>query len=170
MTAAAQGTERKPLSTFDLHALNGEPLPSDALAGKLILLVNVASKCGFTKQYSGLQELQASYAGQGFTVLGVPCNQFGGQEPGSPQEIADFCNTNYGVTFPLLAKQDVNGEARSSLYDYLAESPVGAHKDIKWNFEKFLVRQDGKVVARFASEIEGDDPDLVAKIEKYLAQ
>ena len=169
MSEANQNAERKPLSQFSLKALDGTPVSSESLENKLVLLVNVASKCGFTKQYGGLQELHEAYAAKGFAVVGVPCNQFGAQEPGSPEEIADFCSSTYGVTFPILEKQDVNGDARSDLYDYLAQSPVGAHKDIKWNFEKFLVRQDGKVVARFASEIEGDDPDLVSKIEKYLA-
>jgi glutathione peroxidase len=169
MSTAVKVLEKTEVYELSLNALNGAPVNEDVLKGKLVLAVNVASKCGYTKQYKELQQLYANFKAQGLVVLGVPCNQFGGQEPGSAEDIQEFCTTNYDVTFPLLEKQDVNGAERSHLYDYLISSPVGAQKDVKWNFEKFLIRQDGKVVARFASEIEGDDPDLVQKIEKYLA-
>ena len=169
MTVAVKVLERTAVYELSLNSLQGAPIPEETLKDKLVLAVNVASKCGYTKQYQELQSLYASYADQGLVVLGVPCNQFGGQEPGTAEEIQEFCSTTYGVNFPMLEKQDVNGPQRSALYDYLVSSPVGAQKDVKWNFEKFLIRQDGKVVARFASEIEGDDPDLIQKIEKYLA-
>ena len=169
MTAAVKVLERTNVYELSLNSLQGVPLQAETLKDKLILAVNVASKCGYTKQYKELQSLYAEFADRGLVVLGVPCNQFGGQEPGTADEIQEFCTTNYGVNFPILEKQDVNGAERSALYDYLISSPVGAQKDVKWNFEKFLIRQDGKVVARFASEIEADDPDLIQKIEKYLA-
>ena len=169
MSTAVKVIDKTEIYELSLNALNGAPVNVEVLKGKLVLAVNVASKCGYTKQYKELQQLYANFKAQGLVVLGVPCNQFGGQEPGSAEDIQEFCTTNYDVTFPLLEKQDVNGAERSELYDYLISSPVGAQKDVKWNFEKFLIRQDGKVVARFASEIEGDDPDLVQKIEKYLA-
>ena len=169
MTAAVKVLERTNVYELSLNSLQGVPLQAEALKDKLILAVNVASKCGYTKQYKELQSLYTNFENRGLVVLGVPCNQFGGQEPGTAEEIQEFCTANYGVSFPILEKQDVNGAERSALYDYLISSPVGAQKDVKWNFEKFLIRQDGKVVARFASEIEGDDPDLIQKIEKYLA-
>jgi glutathione peroxidase len=169
MSTEVKVLEKTAVYELSLNALNGAPMDEEMLKDKLVLAVNVASKCGYTKQYKELQQLYADFRAKGLVVLGVPCNQFGGQEPGSAEEIQEFCNANYDVTFPLLEKQDVKGEGRSSLYNYLISSPVGAEKDVNWNFEKFLIRQDGKVVARFASEIEGDDPDLVQKIEKYLA-
>ena len=169
MTTASELPNRQPLSTLPLKGLDGQDLGAEILENRLVLVVNVASECGYTPQYKNLQTLHADFAAKGFSVLGVPCNQFGAQEPGSAEEIQAFCQNNYGVTFPILQKQDVNGDGRSTLYSYLTDSSVGAKKDIKWNFEKFLVRQDGKVVARFASEIEADDPDLVSKVEKYLA-
>ena len=138
--------------------------------GKAVLLVNVASKCGLTPQYEGLQRLQETYADRGFTVLGVPCNQFAGQEPGSPEEIAEFCSATYGVDFPLTEKVDVNGEHRHPLYDELVTVPDagGYTGDIRWNFEKFLIGPDGTVVARFDPRIEPDTDEVVAAIERSL--
>ena len=138
--------------------------------GKPALLVNVASKCGLTPQYTGLEQLQAAYADRGFTVVGLPCNQFGGQEPGSSEEIAEFCSATYGVSFPMTEKIEVNGAGRHPIYDVLAEVPneKGEPGDITWNFEKFLVDGTGAVVARFNPGIEPQDPQLVAAIEAQL--
>jgi glutathione peroxidase-family protein len=133
-----------PLPT-PLTQLDGSPLASDILADKVLLFVNVASKCGLTPQYEGLVDLHAGFQNRGFAVIGVPCNQFGGQEPGSADEIQKFCSATYGVDFPLLEKQDVNGENRSELYQYL----VGDGADISWNFGKILVSRTGQVLDRF---------------------
>jgi len=153
-----------------IATLNGQPNALAAADGKVTLVVNVASKCGLTPQYEQLEVLQKAYAEKGFTVLGVPCNQFMGQEPGSPEEIASFCSTTYGVTFPLTEKIDVNGDARHPLYEAL--TPVadaeGVNGDIRWNFEKFLVGRDGKIVARFSPMVLPDAPEVVAAIESAL--
>ncbi len=152
------------MSLPDLVALDGSPLPASQLAGKRVLFVNVASRCGLTPQYEGLEALQREHGGDGFTVVGVPCNQFGGQEPGSAEQIATFCSTTYGVTFPMLEKQDVNGPGRSPLYQYLVDSEAGGGTPIEWNFGKFVVDQQGRVVARFAPTVAPDDPAVVAAI------
>ncbi|MFD0890453.1 glutathione peroxidase [Streptosporangium algeriense] len=154
-----------------LRTLADAPTTLAELAGDgAALVVNVASRCGLTPQYSGLVELQRTYGGAGFTVVGVPCNQFMGQEPGSPEEIQEFCSTTYGVDFPLLAKTDVNGEGRHPLYASLTETPdaEGTAGDIQWNFEKFLVSREGEVLARFRPGVEPGDPAVVAAIEKAL--
>jgi glutathione peroxidase len=153
---------------MDLVRLDGAPLDKAVLDGKVVLFVNVASKCGFTPQYEGLQALHDTYAARGFTVVGVPCNQFGGQEPGSAQEIASFCQENYGVRFPMLEKQKVNGKERSPLYDWLVDSPAGEGKKIGWNFEKFLVGRDGTVLARWPSRVAPQDAAITGAIEKAL--
>ncbi|MBK7756446.1 MAG: glutathione peroxidase [Deltaproteobacteria bacterium] len=158
------------LKTTPLVGLDGQPLPAEAIAGKAVLFVNVASKCGYTPQYEGLQALYTQYKDKGLTIVGVPCNQFGAQEPGSAEEIASFCKLNYGVDFPLLEKQDVNGAARSALYTQLISSPAGGGADVKWNFEKFLVAPSGEVVGRFPSKVAPNDPALAAAIEKVLPQ
>jgi len=138
--------------------------------GRPALLVNVASRCGLTPQYAGLEELQERYAAQGFTVVGLPCNQFLGQEPGSASEIAEFCSATYGVTFPMTEKIDVNGDDRHEVYRTLVEAPneKGEAGDVQWNFEKFLVSASGDVVARFRPKVEPDDPRLVSAIEAQL--
>ena len=150
--------------------LDGTPNALAAAEGKVTLVVNVASKCGLTPQYEGLEALQKKYADRGFTVVGVPCNQFMGQEPGSPEEIATFCSSTYGVSFPLTEKVDVNGENRHPLYAQL--TPIadaeGADGDIRWNFEKFLVGRDGNVIARFSPRVVPDDATLVTAIESAL--
>ncbi len=148
----------------NLTTLDGQPLAPDVLAGKVILFVNVASKCGLTPQYNGLVELDKAYRDRGLVIIGVPCNQFGAQEPGTPEEIKDFTKTKYDVDFTLLEKQDVNGANRSPLYQFL----VGEGKDIAWNFGKFVVGRDGEVVARFEPQTAPDAPDLKAAIEKAL--
>ena len=143
----------------------------DLTGGGPALLVNVASRCGLTPQYTGLEALHEEYADQGFTVVGVPCNQFGGQEPGSSEEIAEFCSATYGVTFPMTEKVDVNGADRHPLYAVLTETAddEGRTGDIQWNFEKFLLDADGTVVARFAPGVVPEDPELVKAVQSVLA-
>jgi|SRR6185437_12857168 glutathione peroxidase len=152
--------------------LSGVPTTFGELAGgKAALVVNVASKCGLTPQYSKLEALQAELSDRGFTVIGFPCNQFGGQEPGSSEEIAEFCSATYGVTFPMTAKVDVNGDGRDAVYTTLTAVPDadGEAGDIQWNFEKFLVAADGRVVARFRPRTEPDAPEVRMAIEALLA-
>jgi glutathione peroxidase len=153
-----------------ISTLDGQPNALANAAGKVTLVVNVASKCGLTPQYEQLEALQKQYAAQGFTVVGVPCNQFMGQEPGTSEEIQTFCSTTYGVTFPLTEKIDVNGDARHALYSAL--TPVadaeGVEGDIRWNFEKFLVNRDGAVVARFHPKTAPDAPEVISAIESAL--
>jgi glutathione peroxidase len=151
--------------------LDGTPATLGDLTGsRATLLVNVASRCGLTPQYSGLERLHEKYADRGFGVLGVPCNQFGGQEPGSSEEIAEFCSATYGVTFPLTEKVDVNGPDRHEIYTALVDVADGGGRtgDIAWNFEKFLIGSDGEVLARFDPSVEPEDPALVASIEAQL--
>jgi glutathione peroxidase len=154
----------------DIESLQGQPLKLSDYEGKAVLVVNVASKCGLTPQYTGLEHLQEQYQDRGFTVLGVPCNQFGGQEPGGAEEIATFCSTNYGVTFPLTEKVDVNGSGRHPLYQELTEKPdaEGQAGDIQWNFEKFLVSPAGEIVARFRPMTEPAAPEVTSAIESVL--
>ncbi|HYI61201.1 MAG TPA: glutathione peroxidase [Acidimicrobiales bacterium] len=154
----------------DVKALDGGPADLHDLEGKAVLVVNVASKCGLTPQYEGLERLQERYAERGFTVAGFPCNQFMGQEPGSAEEIQTFCSTTYGVTFPLYEKVDVNGDQRHPLYAELTRvaDAEGTDGDIRWNFEKFLVGPDGTVRARFAPQVEPEDPKVVEAIEASL--
>ena len=154
-----------------VRTLSGAPTTLSELVGdRAVLLVNVASKCGLTPQYSGLVELQKSYGARGFSVVGVPCNQFMGQEPGTAEEIQEFCATNYGVDFPLLEKTDVNGDDRHALYQTLTETAdaEGEAGDIKWNFEKFLINRDGSVAGRFRPTVTPDAPALVSAIEAAL--
>ncbi|HXO80677.1 MAG TPA: glutathione peroxidase [Mycobacterium sp.] len=153
-----------------LETLAGEPTTLGELRGKAMLIVNVASKCGLTPQYTGLEELQKRYADQGFSVVGVPCNQFGGQEPGTAEEIETFCSTTYGVTFPLLAKTEVNGPDRHPLYAELTKTPdaAGQAGDVQWNFEKFLVAPGGQVVNRFRPQTVPDAPEVIAAVEAVL--
>jgi len=136
---------------FEAKALGGEPLPLSKFRGQALLIVNVASRCGFTPQYEGLQALHEAYSGKGFEVLGFPCNQFGAQEPGEADDIQAFCQTNYGVGFPMFAKTDVNGPDAPPLYDYLKRARPGflGSRRIKWNFTKFLTDREGRPVRRF---------------------
>lgn len=153
-----------------INSLQGDPLDLHGFEDQSLLVVNVASRCGLTPQYGGLEELQRRFSSRGFSVLGVPCNQFGGQEPGSPEQIATFCSTTYGVTFPMTEKVDVNGEARHPLYRILTETSdaEGLAGDVQWNFEKFLVAPGGEVVARFRPATAPDSPDVVSSIESRL--
>lgn len=154
----------------EIAALDGTPNVLNDLDGKVTLIVNVASQCGLTPQYEQLEQLQKQYGDQNFSVLGVPCNQFMGQEPGTAEEIATFCSTSYGVTFPLTEKIEVNGDGRHELYEQL--TPVadadGESGDIRWNFEKFLVGKDGDVLARFAPTVVPDDPAVIGAIQAAI--
>ena len=152
----------------DLH---GKPLDLTQFRGGATLVVNVASRCGLTPQYAALEELHERFADRGFSVLGVPCNQFGGQEPGTADEIAEFCSATYGVTFPMTEKVDVNGAGRHPLYRDLVDEPDagGYTGDIRWNFEKFLIGPDGAVRARFGPQTTPDAPEVVAAVESALA-
>ncbi|MFJ7066172.1 glutathione peroxidase [Streptomyces sp. NPDC101115] len=157
------------LYEIPLTTLTGEPLSLADFRDRAVLVVNVASKCGLTPQYEGLEQLQKEYGERGFTVLGVPCNQFAGQEPGSAEEIRTFCSTTYGVSFPLLEKIDVNGAGRHPLYAELTKvaDAEGEAGDVQWNFEKFLIGRDG-AVTRFRPRTEPQAPELVAAIEAQL--
>ncbi len=160
------------MSIYDtaIRKLDGTPANLSALADQTVLVVNVASKCGLTPQYEGLERLQQRYADQGFTVLGVPCNQFLGQEPGTAEEIQTFCSTTYGVSFPLTEKVDVNGDDRHPLYAELTAVPdaAGEAGDIQWNFEKFLVAPGGESITRFRPTVEPEADEVVAAIEASL--
>jgi glutathione peroxidase len=159
-----------PLSSIPLTTLDGKSTSLAELAHGAALVVNVASKCGLTPQYGALEKLAQEYGERGLTVIGVPCNQFMGQEPGTPEEIATFCSATYGVTFPLLAKTDVNGPERHPLYAELTKTPDagGEAGDIQWNFEKFLLAPDGTVVNRFRPRTEPDAPEVISAIEAVL--
>jgi glutathione peroxidase len=153
-----------------IKTLQGQPTKLADYKGKALLVVNVASKCGLTPQYTALEELQKKYAAKGFTVIGFPCNQFGGQEPGTAEEIQTFCSTNYGVTFPIMEKIEVNGPNRNDIYKELTQlkDDKGHDGDIQWNFEKFVVSADGTKVTRFSPKTTPDDPKVVAAIENGL--
>ena len=151
-----------------LDALDGKPLPLEPLKGKVVLVVNVASKCGLTPQYAALENLHQKYKAQGFSVLGLPCNQFAGQEPGTEEEIQSFCSLNYGVSFALSSKLEVNGSDRHQLYRLLAGEGAEFPGDITWNFEKFLVGPDGRVLARFSPRTAPDEASVIQAIEKAL--
>jgi glutathione peroxidase len=160
------------LSLYDipLATLDGKSASLGDLAGKTLLVVNVASKCGLTPQYTGLEALHEQFADRGFSVVGFPCNQFGGQEPGSADEIAEFCSATYGVSFPMFEKIDVNGPGRHPVYEQLTATAdsSGEAGDIQWNFEKFLIGPDGTTIARFRPRTEPDDPAVLSAIEASL--
>lgn len=153
-----------------IKTLKGEPTTLAAYKGKALMLVNVASKCGNTPQYATLEALQKKYEAKGFTVIGFPCNQFHGQEPGTAEEIATFCATNYGITFPIMEKIEVNGDGRHPIYKALTPIPdaSGHEGDIRWNFEKFVVSADGKKVTRFSPKVKPEDPSVIAAVEAAL--
>jgi glutathione peroxidase len=160
------------MSIYDtsLHTLQGDPTTLGDFRGTTLLVVNVASKCGLTPQYEGLERLQKTYGEKGFSVVGFPCNQFGAQEPGSSEEIATFCSATYGVTFPMMEKVDVNGDDRSPVYEELTAfaDADGEAGDIQWNFEKFLVSGDGSILHRFRPMVEPEAPEVVDAIEANL--
>ena len=159
------------LYDIPIHTLQGADATLGDYAGKTLLLVNVASKCGLTPQDESLERLQKTYADRGFSVIGFPCNQFLGQEPGTAEEIEQFCSTTYGVSFPLMEKIEVNGEGRHPIYTELTEKTDAEGKagDITWNFEKFLVSPKGEIVARYRPQVEPEDPAIVNDIEAQLA-
>jgi glutathione peroxidase len=159
------------VSEIPVKSLSGQDDSIGAHLGKAALVVNVASKCGLTPQYTALEELQKTYGERGFTVLGFPCNQFGGQEPGSAEEIETFCSTTYGVTFPLFEKIEVNGEGRHPIFAELTSVPEqesGESGDVAWNFAKWLINADGEPVARFSPRTTPDSPEVIAAIEKLI--
>jgi glutathione peroxidase len=153
---------------FQVPGIRCEPDLLGPLRGKVVLAVNVASRCGYTPQYAGLERLHGELAEHGFAVVGFPCNQFGGQEPGSDAEIREFCSTRYDVTFPLAAKLEVNGPARHPLYQWLTDPAQGFPGDIAWNFEKFLVGRDGRVVRRYPSGTRPEDKGLMGDIAEAI--
>jgi glutathione peroxidase len=161
-----------PLLQFKMKSLSGKPVDLADYQGKVLLIVNVASECGLTPQYEGLEALHEKYAAQGLAVLGFPANEFGAQEPGSDAEIAEFCKSNYGVQFQMFSKVVVKGEGQCPLYRFLtsAETNPGFAGEITWNFEKFLVGRDGKVAARFSPKVEPDAAEVVEAIERELAK
>lgn len=156
--------------SHSISSLDGTPNVFASFEGTAMLVVNVASKCGLTPQYEQLEQLQKNYSDRNFTVVGVPCNQFMGQEPGTADEIQEFCSATYGVTFPLTEKIDVNGENRHPLYAELALSPdaEGVDGDIRWNFEKYVIDRNGKIVARFHPKTAPDAPEVISAIESVL--
>jgi glutathione peroxidase len=156
---------------FTLPSIDGKPLPLANFKGKVVLVVNVASRCGFTPQYSALETTYEKYKDQGFVILGFPANNFGSQEPGTNQEIKTFCQTKYSVTFPMYAKVSVKGDDQTPLYTYLTRRANPALSgDIQWNFTKFLVDRNGNVVERFEPDVTPDSPKVIAAIEKALQQ
>lgn len=152
---------------FTLDSMDGKATPLASYKGKVLLLVNVASKCGYTPQYSGLQSLYEKYKDKGLVVVGIPANNFGGQEPGSNEEIKQFCSRTYNVTFPMMKKVSVKGSDMTPLYGYLTSNTGG---DVKWNFTKFLVGKDGRILARFESKVTPDSGEVTSAVEKALSQ
>ena len=160
------------ITEYPVNTLHGEASSLGDYLGKALLVVNVASKCGLTPQYEGLEKLHEQYADRGFAVVGFPCNQFGGQEPGTEAQIAEFCEATYKVKFPMFSKIVVKGEGIAPLYQFLTAETTnpGNAGDIKWNFEKFLIGRDGKVIARYSPNVSPEAPEVVAAIEKELAK
>ncbi|MGD0579674.1 MAG: glutathione peroxidase [Bryobacteraceae bacterium] len=155
---------------FTLNSIDGQPIPLEQFKGKVVLIVNVASRCGFTPQYSGLETLYAKYRDRGFVVLGFPANNFLWQEPGTNEEIKSFCTSKYHVTFPMFAKVSVKGSCKTPLYQFLTDKQVNPSTggEIRWNFTKFLVDRTGKVIARFGPSVTPDAPELISSVEKLL--
>lgn len=167
--AMAAETPAKLVTDFSLDSIDGKPYPLAQHKGQVLLLVNVASRCGYTPQYTGLQAVHVKYHDKGFNVIGIPANEFGAQEPGTNEEIQKFCSSKYKVTFPMMAKTAVKGDAINPLYKHLTvDGPKpGA---IAWNFNKFLIGRNGQVIERFDSKVKPDDPKLIAAVEKALAE
>lgn len=173
--APAATQEETPVTTplqFTMNDIDGNPVDLSQYKGKVVLIVNVASKCGHTKQYKGLQKLYTDHHEKGLVILGFPCNQFGGQEPGTEEEIAAFCEEKYGVTFPLFSKVDVNGKDAAPLFQYLTgdSAPLADKGPVKWNFEKFLINRQGELVQRFRSKVTPESEVLVTAIDAALAE
>jgi glutathione peroxidase len=156
---------------FSLNSIDGQAAPLSAYKGKVVMLVNVASRCGFTPQYSALETVYEKYKDRGFVIVGIPANNFGAQEPGSNQEIKTFCTTKYHVTFPMMSKVSVKGDDKDPLYQFLTDKSANPQTsgDIKWNFTKFLIGPDGRVITRFEPDVTPDSPQVTAAIEKALA-
>ena len=169
--AATLVAAEKTVHDFTLNSIDGQPAPLAAYNGKVVLLVNVASKCGFTPQYSALESTYEKYKDRGFVIVGIPANNFGAQEPGSNQEIKTFCSSKYHVTFPMMAKVSVKGDDITPLYQFLTDKSSNPQSggEIKWNFTKFLIGPDGRVITRFEPEITPDSPQVTSAIEEALA-
>jgi glutathione peroxidase len=169
--AVAVMAEGKTVYDFTLNSIDGQPSPLAAYKGKVVLLVNVASRCGYTPQYTALESIYEKYKDRGFVIVGIPANNFGGQEPGTNAEIKTFCSSKYNVTFPMMAKVSVKGEDTTPLYQFLTDKAVHPQTggEIKWNFTKFLVGPDGRVLARFEPEVTPDAPQVTSAIEKALS-
>jgi glutathione peroxidase len=169
MVTALTATAAQTVLDVPVKNIDGKDTSLKEYKGKVMLVVNVASKCGYTKQYTGLEAIQQKYKAKGFTVVGFPCNQFGGQEPGTNEEIKQFCSSKFNVTFPLFDKIEVNGANRHPLYMMLAGKDSPFPGDIKWNFNKFLIGKDGKILQRFDSKVTPESPEMAAAIEAALA-
>src|ERR1700723_1645213 len=161
----------KSVYDFTLNSIDGQPAPLSAYKGKVVMLVNVASRCGFTLQYTALEAIYEKYKDRGFVIVGIPANNFGSQEPGTNAEIKTFCSSKYNVTFPMMSKVSVKGDDTTPLYQYLTDKSANPSTggDIQWNFTKFLVGRDGQIVARFEPKVTPDSPEVTAAIEKALA-
>ena len=168
LTAALFGASN--VLEFTLNSIDGKPAPLSQYQGKVVLIVNVASRCGYTPQYAGLEKLYEKYENKGFVILGFPANNFGGQEPGTNEEIKTFCSSKYNVTFPMYSKISVKGADIHPLYQFLTDKQANPKTggDIQWNFTKFLVGKDGKVIARFESAVTPESPEVTGAIEKAL--
>ncbi len=168
MSAALFGASN--VYEFTMNSIDGQPMPLQKFEGKVMLIVNVASKCGFTPQYEGLEAVYEKYKDQGFVIVGFPANNFGAQEPGTNEEIKTFCSRTYSVKFPLYSKISVKGDDKAPLYQFLTDTTANPKTggEIKWNFTKFLVDRNGKVIARFESPVKPDSPEVTAAIEKAL--
>lgn len=160
----------KTVYDFTLNSIDGQPAPLAGYKGKVVLLVNVASRCGFTPQYTALESVYEKYKDRGFVIIGIPANNFGSQEPGSNEEIKTFCKTKYSVTFPMMSKVSVKGEDKTPLYQFLTDKTTNPQTggEIQWNFTKFLIGPDGRVITRFESAVTPDSPEVTAAIEKAL--
>ena len=172
LAAGAMAFAASSVYDFTLNSIDGAPTSLSTFKGKVVLLVNVASKCGFTPQYAGLEKLYEKYKDQGLVLVGIPANNFGGQEPGSNEEIKTFCSRNYNVTFPMMSKVSVKGTDKTPLYQYLTDAAANPKTagEIKWNFTKFLVDKKGNVINRFESAVTPESADLVKAVESALAQ
>jgi glutathione peroxidase len=169
--AAALMAGDKSVYDFTLNSIDGQPTPLSSYKGKVVMLVNVASRCGFTPQYTALESTYEKFKDKGFVIVGIPANNFGAQEPGTNAEIKTFCSSKYNVTFPMMAKVSVKGDDKTPLYQYLTDKSANPSTggDIQWNFTKFLVGRDGQIVARFEPKVTPDAPEVTAAIEKALA-